>query len=658
MADKKVKVKIDVETNTEGSIAQLKELKKQLKETAAGSEEFKKIYNQIDDLEDKIKSAKATSSDWIDTLESAGGPLGALGGAINKAKVATVSFGAAFKAAGIGLLVSLIGGLVAAFSQTEGSMKKLEPLLIGFEKILGGILEVIQPLLDAFLELALKALPYITSGIGKLYSGFVAFFTLIKEAGTGVGKILKGIFTLDTDVITEGYDQIKGSLSKTLEAYDDGVKRFEEGTKKITKTEKENIKERGDAADKALQEKLKRLEAEDKLDEAKLAKLKAEAMETAFSEEQKLAVEKTFYEKSYQLRLKDIEDKQKLYNKDSLEFKALEAEKINLQAENLIKTKEFIDKEIQLNEQRGKELIDFEVQLAKRLRELADEKETKDLTDKKEKAERTLRFLELNGQALLRGTKSYYDNRKALIAELEKQELDALKLEYEKKKITKEEFEKASNNIQTKYSQQRKDLSQLELNDYLQFAGQILGAVNGIFSAASNVAKMQQEQDIQAAEGNVEKIEAIKKKGFEDNKKIQIAQAIIGTLQSAIQAYQSLAVIPVVGVGLGIAAAAAALVFGYKQVALIKAQKYQSTSTGQTSAGGSMGTAPTIVAPKVQGAAAPQIQTGQGMNPTTQIAQSINNSQAPLKAYVVSGEVSSQIALDRRTSRAATFIGG
>ena len=32
MADKKVKVKIDVETNAEGSIAQLKELKKQLKE--------------------------------------------------------------------------------------------------------------------------------------------------------------------------------------------------------------------------------------------------------------------------------------------------------------------------------------------------------------------------------------------------------------------------------------------------------------------------------------------------------------------------------------------------------------------------------------------------------------------------------------------------
>ena len=193
MADKQVKVKIDVETNAEGSIAELKALKKQLKETAAGSEEFKKLYNQIDDLEDKIKAAKGASADWIDTLESAGGPIGLLGAGLNKLKVSTQSFGAALKATGIGLVVSLVGGLVAAFSQTEGSMKKLEPLMIGLEKIFGGILEVIQPLLDAFLELALKALPYVTSGIGKLYSGMVAFFTLLKEAGTGAGKILKGI---------------------------------------------------------------------------------------------------------------------------------------------------------------------------------------------------------------------------------------------------------------------------------------------------------------------------------------------------------------------------------------------------------------------------------------------------------------------------------
>jgi hypothetical protein len=40
------------------------------------------------------------------------------------------------------------------------------------------------------------------------------------------------------------------------------------------------------------------------------------------------------------------------------------------------------------------------------------------------------------------------------------------------------------------------------------------------------------------------------------------------------------------------------------------------------------------------------------------IAETIGAAQKPLKAYVVSGEVSSAQALDRRTSRAATFSGG
>jgi len=67
----------------------------------------------------------------------------------------------------------------------------------------------------------------------------------------------------------------------------------------------------------------------------------------------------------------------------------------------------------------------------------------------------------------------------------------------------------------------------------------------------------------------------------------------------------------------------------------------------------------TIAPPRVAGAAAPQIQTSGGMNPTSQIAQTIGAaSNKPVRAYVVSGEVSSQQALDRRTSRAATFTGG
>jgi hypothetical protein len=63
-------------------------------------------------------------------------------------------------------------------------------------------------------------------------------------------------------------------------------------------------------------------------------------------------------------------------------------------------------------------------------------------------------------------------------------------------------------------------------------------------------------------------------------------------------------------------------------------------------------------APVVAGTTAPQIQVEGGMNPSTQIAQTLTNEQKPLRAYVISGEISSAQALDRRTSRAATFSGG
>ena len=56
----------------------------------------------------------------------------------------------------------------------------------------------------------------------------------------------------------------------------------------------------------------------------------------------------------------------------------------------------------------------------------------------------------------------------------------------------------------------------------------------------------------------------------------------------------------------------------------------------------------------------PQIVGTQGQaSPGAQIAQTIGAAQnRPIRAYVVSGDVTSQQALDRRTTRAATFSGG
>jgi phage-related protein len=248
---KKVEIEVDVTGNVVESTANLRKLKAALKDVPAGTAEWSKIKNQIRDVEDALESANQSSEDFKGLLENAPGPLGALGGAIKKVELATKSWGAALKATGIGLIVAAVGGLVAAFTQTEGAMKKLEPLWIGLEKILGGIFTAFEPILDAFIEMAMTALPYITKGIGIFYSSLYGLFTLLKEAGVGAGKILKGIFTLDFDSISEGYEQIKGSVSTALDAGVKSMERFEAGTKKMTKTEKENAQARADAAKKA-----------------------------------------------------------------------------------------------------------------------------------------------------------------------------------------------------------------------------------------------------------------------------------------------------------------------------------------------------------------------------------------------------------------------
>ena len=243
---KDINVDINVNNNIEGSIAQLKQLKRELKNTAVGTEEFKKLYNQIDDLEDKIKSAKGVSADWIDSLEMAGGPIGMLGGALNKAKVATQSWGAALKATGIGLVVAAVGMLVNAFSKSETSMKKLEPLFEALDKTMGGILEVAQPMIDMFIELAIKAMPYVTKALGMFYAALAGLFTYIQTMAGGIAKVWKGIFTLSWDTIVDGLNEMKSSFGKTADSYTSAMDRFDKGyantTKKVKRASVERVK--------------------------------------------------------------------------------------------------------------------------------------------------------------------------------------------------------------------------------------------------------------------------------------------------------------------------------------------------------------------------------------------------------------------------------
>jgi hypothetical protein len=257
-----------------GSIAELKELKKQLKNTAAGSEEFKTLFNQIDDLEDKIKGSKKASSDWIDTLESAGGPLGMVGSALNRAKVATTSFSAALKATGIGLIVSLVAGLAAAFAKNESAMKKLEPIMTQIGRLLNGILGAMQPLIDGFIEFAERALPYVTQGFKVAYSALSSFLQGIGMVGSAVKKFISGDFA-------GAWDDAKKSVTEFGTRYEAANKRFIAGSKELTDKEKAELDKRladqKAANEKAAAERKADKEKKDAEEKARLEKAKADA---------------------------------------------------------------------------------------------------------------------------------------------------------------------------------------------------------------------------------------------------------------------------------------------------------------------------------------------------------------------------------------------
>ena len=664
MANKKVTVEVDVDIELEPSLKQLRELKKQLKETAAGSAEFNKISNQIKDVEDSLEEAKFGAKGLVDQLEMAPGPLGGVFRGLRSIEVATKSFGAALKATGIGLIVALLGGLVAAFSQNEVAMKKLEPLFIGLQKILGGIFRAFEPVLDIFVEMVEAVLPPLTKGIGIFYSVLFGLFTLIKDVGVGVGKTLKGIFTFDWDSITEGVTQIAGSIGNAVKAGDQAYARFTAGTKELTKTEKENIAERNknnaEGAKKAEELRKQQLEA-----------LKADL-------DAKIALE-TNSENTSREKLKALLDAR--YQAEIADKKLSDAQKLVLQAEYAKKLEEAINADEEKKKKKREADLDAQIQLEI---DKADtrQKELKILLDARMAEE--LANLELSEaqKEVIRAkyAKQLDDALKADDEKRKKDRLDALQLELDANRNNAmaliDTYAKLQQELtnKTAYSEQERATLRKTYSDAIlsaldtSFQAEVamteakydnLVTIDGDFKRFSdgyyadlrdNYTKNEQalktaleksvitqdEYNKRIAQSSkarreldrVEKASAVEKTKLigdalgqlsnivgQDTiagKAFAIAKATIDTYQSAVAAYKSLAGIPVIGPALGAIAAAAAVASGIATVKKIVAVQVPNAPAG---AGPALSTTPSGPAERpsvVNVAASPSIRAADG----------------------------------------------
>jgi len=279
----KIEVDLEVKNNLEPTIQNLRELKNQLKQTAAGSSEFNKISAQIRDMDDAISDAKATNDDFLGQLENASGPLGMLGQSIRGAERTFSSFNGALKASVIGLIVALIGGLVKAFQDNEVAMKKLQPLLQGMEKIFQGIFRVVEPLFNILVDLALKALPYVSQAFNVVYSSVTAVFQSLGMLGGAVKKLISGDFS-------GAWEDAKKSVTSFSQNYDEASKRFISGTKEMTDAEREAAEKQKELLEKQKEARRKAAEelaAQRKRDlDALKAALKAQqdATQTTYNE--------------------------------------------------------------------------------------------------------------------------------------------------------------------------------------------------------------------------------------------------------------------------------------------------------------------------------------------------------------------------------------
>ncbi len=158
------------------------------------------------------------------------------------------------------------------------------------------------------------------------------------------------------------------------------------------------------------------------------------------------------------------------------------------------------------------------------------------------------------------------------------------------------------------------------------------------------------EQKVAAAQNALANVANNLGKETAAGKAAAIASTLISTYQGAQSSYQSLAGIPVVGPALGIAAAAAAVAGGLKTVKSI-----QSTKTPQTAGIGSGGasiSSPSRPAPP----SVPPAFNIVGASDTNQLAEAIGGqAQQPVKAFVVSNDVSTAQELDRNIVKGASL---
>jgi hypothetical protein len=571
----------------------------------------KKIQVELEAKTDKaIKEIKDVKGEIQNLTKSTEEGFKDVGDATKGVSKGIKGIGTALKAAGIGLVVAAFAKLTEIFQQNQKAADffntSFEVVSIAFNDFVNFLVNNLGAVTGFFKSVFDDPLQSIKDLGSAIKNNIIERFNSLLDTLGLAGKAVLQFFDGDFAGAAESAKAASKEFVDVLTGVDGTVDKVGEGITKVATATSNYVKETVNAATANVQlEKSARLAETANQGLIEKYDRQAEQLRQIRDDESK-SFEERIAANNELGKLLDEQEKTMMANADA-RVKQAEAE--------LAKNKDNVDLQIAyqeaLNEQAG-----IEAQITG----FRSEQQT-------------------NANSLLREQKDLV-NELALIGKSER-EIERLELQqdYEAKKllIEREITDEAQKNemllaLQTDFNNKVNNLNEEASDNEIMWS------------------EMTTDEKLEYAQKGLDGLAANLGKETAAGKAAAIASTLISTYQGAQDSYKSLAGIPVVGPALGIAAAAAAVAGGLKTVKSI-----QSTKTPQTAGMGSGGaniSSPSRPAP----ASAPPAFNIVGASDTNQLAEAIGGqAQQPVKAFVVSNDVSTAQELDRNIVEGASI---
>ena len=672
MADKNINVKVNIkEPDIQPTIAELKKLKLQLREVTDPAE-FKALQQQINDTEDAIRAARVGADNFAEVLGTLPGPIGQIGNAVGGTLQSLKQFGS------------------LKFKDLKASFVDLGKDIVDAAKGIGNLTGITKVYTTINTALASS---FVKVGVGEQAAavGARAFSAALTATGIGaivvvVGLLADKLIELGTAFFNQG-EVIKKKSEELKTQYAEGSKVFSA----LAERDISEAKRQGKSAEELYDLKITLLqkEREDLFEQqAEQDKLQAEEIKKARGKEEKIKEINERYGKETNARTirqiqidtaynnieieedqrvaaikkgisdkaaaedakriqKEEQDRLKAEAKRESDLKKIEENEkeaslslFEIREQEMRKIVADYDEKINLAAQYGKDVIVLQDAREKALREL----NAKFAQEDKEKTEKDL-------QEKLDLINKEYEFKLQIADKIKSLENQTAEQTFRNNRLVAESWVDLGNNIAGVFG------SLINVFENGSDAAKAFGVLQVAVNAASSIGQIllnsqagQFEYNKAIATGNAAILMSIPKLVNPITAPLGIAEAAAGkaAVTGAIAGKAALKTSTALQIGtVGVTSAA-------QIAAILSSGKSRGSSGGTSSAGGGGGSA-TIAVPSVSQLTVPQLNTTGGQNPSEQIAETLATAQKPLRAYVVSGEITSQQALDRRTNRAATF---